>query len=305
MPEIVSRNPASRENHIAIAHSLPGRKNIPPDKVRYILVNRHSPKDPLGFEFPNRIAKHFPKNGATFSDYLRSEQDAGIHQLIEQILDSVPGGLAINVQVNRGIVDANRVHHNKAIRNILAPDTPITIKYELALIHRKIMEVIAHFVNLVPAQTPIFDLHSMEPFSTPNQPPLSHDGIADYLNAYKLRPINDQTRRFTDIIVGIEGQSPVADMRTSNIIAKEHKAAGINTAFNKPYDTGPDYPDYLMMQKHQNRVSAIDHLKTDFCGGSGEDRTFDTTHPVVMPSKVELIAEIYQEVLAQVLHATT
>ncbi len=298
-----SLHPAVRENHVTIADSIPGRGKIDPAKVRYFLINRHSPKRPLGFEFPNRIAKHFPQDEELFSRYLRSEQDAGVHQLTSQILDSVPGGLTINVQVNRGIVDTNRIHVSNAIRNILADGTPLSIKLELAFIHRKIMELIRFFVDRLPPETPIIDLHSMEPFSTPDQPPLSPETIPAYLKAYKTRVLDDTTRRRTDIMTGTKGQPPVADISTSNIIAQELEKAGINPAVNHPYDLGPIHGDYTTMLQRPGHVSAVDHLKTDLCKGSGEDCSFDTTHPIVDIGKIISMADIYKEILARALLA--
>lgn len=137
----------------------------------------------------------------------------------------------------------------------------------------------------------------MEPYSTPGQPARSFADLRPYVNAYGTRPLNDQTRRPTDIITGTDKQEPVADMTMSRAVARLLEQMGIPVGFNNPYDTNNAYPDYRLMVKRPGKVFAIDHRKTDLCEGTAEEGTYDTTKPVVDPRKVSTMTEMYREVL--------
>ena len=102
-----------------------------------------------------------------------------------------------------------------------------------------------------------------------------------------------------DIITGTNGQHPIADMRMNQALAKLLGQIGIPTEYNNPYDTDSDYPDFHYMRNYPGRVIAVDFRKTDLCEGSGENRSFHTTHPVVDKQKVTRIAETLKEALRQ------
>ncbi len=296
----IASHPALKERLVTVDHSIVGIRQggrVDPDKVKYLIINPHGPSS--DFAFPRKVEAHLPQDRALFENYLQSENDSGVYALTRAFLDANPGGVALTVEPSRGVVDANRVKTDAAIRKVLAPEAPSEVRNILAKIHADVLNVIDVVMGALPPHTKNLGLHSMEPFSTPNQPLLAHDNLREFLAAYGTRPLTDATHRPVDIIAGTRDQSPVVDMQMSTIVAELLRAQGVMVGYNIPYDTGPDYPDYGYMTDFPGRVFEADFRKTDLCQGSGEDRSFDTTHPVVDKEKVANIAEVLKEAMSR------
>ena len=78
----ISQHPAIQNGQVTIDHSIPGMPHdgdIDPDKVRYCVVNPHSPS--RKFAFPIKVENHLPQDSELFRAYIASESDAGVHPL--------------------------------------------------------------------------------------------------------------------------------------------------------------------------------------------------------------------------------
>ncbi len=294
----LSDQSAVRDGLVTVDHSVAGVQKggaIDPSRIAYAIINPHGPGG--NFVFPDAVARYLPQDAALFQRYINSENDTGVHALVQTFLDKNPGGVALTVEPSRGVVDLNRTNAHKAIRGVLHPDAPEAVRDILRNMHGKTLHTFDYLVNALSPHAAIWHLHSMEPFSTPKQPKITHDNLVPFLDAFKTRELSDATRRKTDIIIGTNEKDPVADMVMSQTFYDLLLEHGFPVDFNGAYDTDADYPDYDHMVRFPDRVFAVDLLKTDLAVGSGEDRSFDTTNAVVSERKVLAMAELLQEAM--------
>jgi hypothetical protein len=270
--------------------------------LKYVLINLHCPGS--AFQFPDPVEASLPQDKELLNDYLRAEQDSGISDLSRSILEKNSGGLGLTVNPPRGVVDTIWYDENIAVRNILSGEEAGNAKKILMSMHGKILNLFKTFFNALPKGTRVISLHSMEPYNSPNQPkPLTPLNIREYVNAYGSRPLNDETKRENNLIVGQAGQ-PSADMEMVHIVEEILKKNRVNSVRNKPYAPDPRFVDwdcYGSSLKRGNSGFVIDILKTNLCKGEGFDRSFDTTRPVIDENKVENMSQIFSEALRMVL----
>jgi len=277
-------------------------ETVHPSDLKYVVLNLHCPSS--AFQFSDPVEASLPQDKNLLENYLHAEQDSGISDLSRSVLEKNSGGLGLTVNPPRGVVDTIWYDENFAVRNILLGEEADKAKKILMSMHSKILDLFKTFFNALPKGTRVISLHSMEPYNSPNQPkPLTPLNIMEYVNAYSSRPINDETKRENNLIVGQAGQPP-ADIEMVSVVEEILKKNRFNSVRNKPYFPDLRFVDwdcYGTSLKRGNSGFAIDILKTNLCKGEGFDRSFDTTHPITDENKVENMAQIFSEALRMIL----
>jgi len=281
---------------LRVDHSLGSNPKATLKDVRYLLLNPHDPsgKDQLGLEkFPDEVLKHLNYDSETLKDYLHSGRDAGINELRNAILRTLPGGLSISVELNRGICNANRDTGPAAIPNIWTPEARAVVEPTLLKMHATLLNDTDKIMAGVQKGIRILCLHSMDPwtFKEGARPALSPETFNAYVAAQGLGAEYKEPR-LEDFIAGRKDGPMLADAEFYRVMKQEFDAHKIPWADNAPYDTEPGYPDWTYMNTFPGRVSAIDLNKTRLCQGGYS--TFDPRNHVVDPVKVAFMAELHR-----------
>ncbi len=299
--------PAVRDRKLSVAHSLGnvGKKTLA--DIRYVLTSFHdhhdTGNDPMGIaEIPDEILAQLGLDESLLREYLESERDKGIDPLSRSILDKVPGGLLINGQINRGLLNLNLNEGQEGVTPaIWTPEAFEVVNAPLREIHG---EQLLAYRKIVAAlgKIPILHLHSMD-ISGPKKglrPKLSRESLPEYVAAQGWG-LDRRNPRQHDFITGKENGVRLADMDLYTILGRLFDANGMPWAFNDPYDTEHGYPDYRDMRGKPGRVIAPDFRKDSLCSAVGS--TFDSRTAKVDPVRVEFMATLVARAVEEKLAA--
>jgi hypothetical protein len=300
--------PAIANGDLAIAHSLGANPKKTLGDVRYLLFSPHDHhdadgSDPMGIkQIPNEIQTQLGIQDDLLKEYLDSERDKGIDPLSRAILARVPGGLLINSQINRGVVNLNQnVGEKGVLPAIWTPETRSAVEAPLRGIHEAQLNAYGKIVNAL-GNVPILHMHSMDN-SGPKKnlrPELSHENLAGYVEAQGWG-LDRRNPRLQDFITGKETGPYLADRKLYESLQRLFDQNGIQWALNAPYDTEEGYPDYEDMLNMPGRVSAVDITKDQLCTARGN--TFDSRTAEVDPTRVGFMANLFATALEEKLSA--
>lgn len=294
--------PAVREGHLAITHSLDSNSKKTTNDVRYLLYSPHdhhntNGDDPYGIkQIPSKILARLDIEESLLRDYLESERDKGINPLCRAILERIPGGLLVNAQTNRGVVNANRNPGAEALAPIWTPEAFAAVEAPLLAIHNSQMAAYRKIVNALHTGAPILHMHSMD-ISGPKpgtRPPLSRENFRTYVEAQGLAP-HQRLPRVQDLITGKTGGPYLANRLMNETLQTLFDEHGIAWKLNGTYDTHEGYPDYDDMLTYPGRVTAPDITKDQLCRALGS--TFDSRTAQVDPERVAFMADLFARAL--------
>lgn len=301
MRDLLEDLPSVQTGHLTVEDSLGPNPRSNLADVRYVLVNNHDPhaNDSLGTqalpeEVRERLAKSSPPE--TLQAYLNSERDAGIHPLLQDILQKCNGGIGLTVNTNRGVLNLNRNAGPKAVPNIWTPEDRGVVAPALLRIHRRVSRDIWRVLRAVGQKVPLLFLHSMDPngFKKGTRPGLSPETFDAYVAAQGL-PASEKNPRENDFITGRAKGKNRAHQGFYAALKDQLTAAGKTWCENAPYDTEPGYPDWSALVEFPGRVGVVDLLKTELC--KGDSSTFDSRNPTPDPERIAFMANLYKTAL--------
>lgn len=304
MLDRLNQLPAVETGDLAIAHSLGTNSKKTLGDVRYLLFSPHDHhdadgSDPMGInQIPNEIQAQFGIKDDLLKEYLDSERDKGIDPLSRAILARVPGGLLINSQINRGVVNLNQnVGEKGVLPAIWTPEARGVIETPLRGIHEAQLDAYGKIVKAL-GNVPILHMHSMDTAGAKKgeRPALSHEDLQAYVKAQGL-PADKRNPRLQDFITGKETGPYLADHKLYETLQRLFDQNGIQWALNAPYDTEEGYPDYDDMLNMPGRVSAVDITKDQLCTARGN--TFDSRTAEVDPTRIEFMAGLFAKALEE------
>jgi hypothetical protein len=292
---------AEKEGLVTVSHSIPkpaGSKTVRFEDVKYLLLDPHG-----GTQIPmaHDAGKYLPDDLQLLQSLIHKEKDAGIPELAEDILMRVPGGMAINVNFARAIIDANRTPEHAAGK-IITPDAPADVKRILHDFHGKALAAIDDIIAQIPPGTKILCLHSMKT-NYVDDIEVGHEieSIRSFIAAWE-KSIGASAATPLCIIVGPEGEEGIADLGMKNAVAQVFQQQQIVSSVNDPFKTERNKhktTDYMLTRPGD--VLALDLPKDLLCTGQASDRTFSYMHSKADPAKVAKAGEAISEALKKVI----
>lgn len=147
-------SPAEQKGFITVSSSIPEG-----GVVKYLLIEPHGSANLE--PFPQIVRKHLVHDEKVLHDYLQMEKDKGASELSREILRNLPGGIAVNVEVARGVLDLNRIPQ-RTINYIVDSHAPEEVFKTLLDIYHSILKAIADIIAALPPEARIICLHTMK-----------------------------------------------------------------------------------------------------------------------------------------------
>lgn len=290
-------------DYLAFTHSIEKplhRKTINPGDVKYVLLDVHGSHN---MPFPIAVEKHLPQDNELMQHLNSLEADAGVPALTNQIVQQVPGGMGIHVNVARSILDGNRILSH-AVRGVLHPDAPAEVKNILADIHRQFIDSIDRFIASLHPKTKLVCLHSMWPNTPVNQQTLAHDpeSIRAYIYSYESC-LNSGVSRNVCFISPPEANKAATDVEMTNAFGSALNQTGIHWEKDKPFRAEAKDQTTRYALNHPHHTFIVDIPKHLLCEGERTDKTF-SCFSKPDSSKVNKIALSMAEALSRTLHGS-
>ncbi|MFA5829784.1 MAG: hypothetical protein WC843_04810 [Candidatus Gracilibacteria bacterium] len=281
---------AETKGWISVQHSLSSAS------PRYFLLVPH---DSSRLAFPDEVKKFFPKEVDLLKQVLEIKRDKGPKALTDYIINHVPGGIAVSIEVARGILDLNR-RPEFALGTVINPDISEDAKKILLDIHESIIESIEQLLAVLPETAKMLCLHSMH---TNLLPDVKAGFSKKELQAYILSRENGvgvgpETK--VDIITGPKDEEDLADLKMRDIFGTLFEKNCIPWAENEPYAAERNIhktTDYMIARP--GRVLVMDFPKRFLCKGSVSDKTLSMVNTEPDPAKIKKIGEIFVEALGE------
>jgi len=282
------RTVAEKDGFITVKHSL--EISAP----RYVLIVPH---DSSRLAFPDEVKRFFPQNSDLLHQVLEIKRDKGVRELASYIIQTVPGGIAVMVEVARGILDLNR-RAEKSLGTVISKEIPGNLKDALYKIHDSIIHSIDQIIAIVPLDSRILCLHSMQTNPLDDaKAEFDDESMRSYV-ATREATIGVGPEMKVDIITGPKGEENFADLEMKNVLAGFFDQSGIPWVENYPYATERDIhktTDYMIARPR--KVLAIDFPKQFLCKGEAKDKTLSMVKTSADPQKIQKIGNIFAEVL--------